>query len=105
MNYERYDIVSSKEALFDKGCFSLGMGCALTLYSVVPFAMKYNLESLVTQGSVNPVNSFLTEMVQEYLVNGAYVVSGGLALICLGVSFLSRSHRIQIPPVKEEIYE
>ncbi|MBT3836416.1 hypothetical protein HOD05_02550 [Candidatus Woesearchaeota archaeon] len=105
MDYERYDVIFRKERLFDYGRFSLCLGSALALYSAVPFVMRENLESLVNQGSVNPANSFLNEAAQDYLISGSYLIFGGIALMGLGACLLSRSHRILIPPVKEEIYE
>ena len=103
MNYERFRIENLKANLFDTGCLSLGTGSALAVYSPFSFLMPHNLESLVNHGTINPANSFLHEMAQEYFTHGAYLVSGGFALMGLGVCLLSRSHRINIPPVKEYI--
>ncbi|NQV91070.1 hypothetical protein HQ489_01205 [Candidatus Woesearchaeota archaeon] len=102
MDYERYMAFNSKETLFDKGLFSLGMGCTFTLYSVVPFVMRENLESLVTH-SVNPINYFLQEVAEEYVVSGTLVGSAGVVLMGLGASYFHRSHKIEIPPTKEYI--
>jgi len=93
-----------KERLFDRGCFSFGLGGAFSLYSPFSFLMSQNLESLVTD-SMNPVNSFLNEMSREYFTHGSYMVSGGLALMGLGACLLSHSNRIPIPKVKEQVYE